>query len=274
MAIAKLWYYVVQGKQVGPVRSDEFESLISQGIINPSTLVWAEGMADWERADRHFNGLKQSVPPPIGRTPGHGSSESGMNDVKSGSGTYFDAKVSGSSGAMSPGNGNPHIGADGLYIHSPSRTFSGAVATCLNKYANFSGRASRSEYWYFVLFTIFVNMIASIIDSIIFGTSSFGEDYGPVSSLVWLGLLLPSLAVGWRRLHDINRSGWWIGGLFLMIPAFTLILPFLFPALFYSENSEWIGFFLVIPGILLFLYLIVLFFFSCTKGDLAPNRYG
>jgi uncharacterized membrane protein YhaH (DUF805 family) len=70
-----------------------------------------------------------------------------------------------------------------------------AVKTCLQKYATFSGRASRAEFWWFVLFTV----IASIAGSM------FGE---VVNGLVSLALLLPSIAVGARRLHDIGKTGW------------------------------------------------------------------
>ena len=269
MAIAKRWYYVIQGQQSGPVRTDEIENLNVTGAISSSTLVWAEGMSDWECAERHFSGFNQSGPPPINRRP-----EQFTDTVTRDSARAEGQGVRSASQASRADFASTYIGPDGLYIHSPGRDFGAAVSTCLNKYVGFSGRASRSEYWYFVLFAVLANMVASLIDSILFGTVYYTADYGPVSSLVWLGLLLPSMAVGWRRLHDINRSGWWVGGLFLAIPAITFVFPFLFPVLFLTENEDWIGLLLVVPGILLFIYLIVLFFFACTKGDLVPNRYG
>lgn len=86
--------------------------------------------------------------------------------------------------------------------------FMTAVRTGLSKYVDFSGRARRSEFWYFVLFTFLVGIVASILDSIL------GTDYdtsgGLINTLASLALLLPSLAVAVRRLHDIDRSGWWI----------------------------------------------------------------
>ncbi len=72
----------------------------------------------------------------------------------------------------------------------------------LEKYADFNGRARRSEFWYFVLFQVLVGIVASILDQIL-GTERI------VSGLVSLALLLPGLAVGARRLHDTGRSGWW-----------------------------------------------------------------
>ena len=74
--------------------------------------------------------------------------------------------------------------------------FGQAISTCLSNYATFSGRASRSEFWWFFLFQILVSIAASMVS----------EKFG---SLINLGLLLPALAVGARRLHDIGRSGWW-----------------------------------------------------------------
>ena len=74
--------------------------------------------------------------------------------------------------------------------------FGQAISTCLSKYAGFSGRASRPEFWWFFLFQILVSVAASML----------GET---LAALVSLGLLLPALAVGTRRLHDIGKSGWW-----------------------------------------------------------------
>jgi uncharacterized membrane protein YhaH (DUF805 family) len=103
-------------------------------------------------------------------------------------------------------------------------SFDDAVGVCLRKYADFSGRARRSEYWWFVVFTSVMATIASIFD-VIFGTQF--DRTGLVQVLATLAFLLPSLAVGVRRLHDVDRSGWWL--LLLIIPvlgAVILILAF------------------------------------------------
>ncbi|OAL78268.1 DUF805 domain-containing protein [Acinetobacter sp. SFA] len=73
---------------------------------------------------------------------------------------------------------------------------------CLTNYANFSGRARRKEFWFFMLFCVILGIIAEVIDTVL-GTEPI------VNSLLNLALLVPSLAVGARRLHDIGRSGWW-----------------------------------------------------------------
>jgi uncharacterized membrane protein YhaH (DUF805 family) len=111
--------------------------------------------------------------------------------------------------------------------------FQTSIRTCLQKYATFTGRARRSEFWWFVLFGILVNIAASIVDSILFGHSSYsgmmggggmhmGYDGGIIGSIASLALLLPNLAVGARRLHDIGRSGWWM--LIALIPVIGWIL--------------------------------------------------
>ena len=88
-------------------------------------------------------------------------------------------------------------------------SFADAVRSVFSKYATFSGRARRSEFWYFVLFTFLVGIVTGIVDSIL-GTDYDGTSGGLVNTLGSLALLLPSVAVAVRRLHDIDRSGWWI----------------------------------------------------------------
>lgn len=87
--------------------------------------------------------------------------------------------------------------------------FTQAVSTCLRQYANFNGRAARPEFWWFALFQFAVFFVASIISPVLYG-------------LVALGLLLPGLGVGVRRLHDIGRSGWWL--LICFIPLIGVVL--------------------------------------------------
>jgi uncharacterized membrane protein YhaH (DUF805 family) len=102
-------------------------------------------------------------------------------------------------------------------------TFPDAVKICFNKYVDFNGRARRSEFWWWALFTFLLGIVASIIDAVL-GTRN-GSGTGLIGSIVNLAVLLPSLAVGARRLHDTGRSGWWqllwivicIGWIFLII---------------------------------------------------------
>ncbi len=113
--------------------------------------------------------------------------------------------------------------------------FPQAVASCFRNYVGFSGRAPRSEYWYWILFYVLVVIAAILIDTAVFRGSSIS----PLTTIVELACLLPGLAVSIRRLHDIDRSGWWI--LLALIPL--------------------IG-------------AIILLIWDCTKGTPGPNRFG
>jgi uncharacterized membrane protein YhaH (DUF805 family) len=109
--------------------------------------------------------------------------------------------------------------------------FGDAIRSCFAKYATFTGRAPRSEYWYFLLFQALLGVVAAVV--------SMAIDSNVLSILVDLALFLPSLAVGVRRLHDIDKSGWWL----------------------------LLGFIPVIGWVMLFIW-------ACTKGSLGPNRFG
>ena len=108
----------------------------------------------------------------------------------------------------------------------------------LQKYADFSGRAARAEYWWFVLAIIVCYVIINIIESLIGINRMVLGIYGPLMVLLWLATLVPQIAVSVRRLHDTNRTGWW----------------------------WWIGW---VP----FFGWIVLLVFYLLRGTPGPNRY-
>jgi uncharacterized membrane protein YhaH (DUF805 family) len=109
-----------------------------------------------------------------------------------------------------------------------------AVRSVLTHYVTFSGRASRSEYWYWVLFSVIVTAVLATLDGAIFHSS----DTGPLQAVFGIATFLPALAVAVRRLHDIDRTGWWL-----------LIT-------------------LTIVGVFVLLY------WACLKGTDGPNRFG
>ena len=110
--------------------------------------------------------------------------------------------------------------------------FQSAIKSVLSKYATFSGRASRGEYWWWVLALVLLNIALQIVDGAVvtplLGFEAFDDDAGnPLGMLGALLLLLPNLAVSVRRLHDTDKSGWWI--LLGIIPVVgTLVLLFFF----------------------------------------------
>ena len=109
-----------------------------------------------------------------------------------------------------------------------------AVKTCFSKYATFTGRAARSEYWFFALFYIIVSVIAVSIDLLVLQSTVTIVYY-----IVAVCLLLPTLAVTVRRLHDTDRSGWWV-----LIAFVPLVGP------------------------------ILLLVWYCTRGTDQANRFG
>ena len=130
--------------------------------------------------------------------------------------------------------------------------FKEAIVTVLKqKYATFSGRASRSEYWWFVLFVILVAIVLSLVmvAGMDFNTGEFGALgmlAGGLLGIFYLGTLIPSIAVGVRRLHDRNMSGWWYLGLIVLS-----FVPFV--------------------GFLASIAMLVIF---CLKGTDGDNRFG
>lgn len=95
-------------------------------------------------------------------------------------------------------------------------TFGQAIKTNFSKYVTFSGRAQRSEFWWWVLFIFVANIVLTWVDIALFGTTEVGDgsfsgqtDTPIFSGLFGLATLLPSISVTVRRLHDTNRSGWW-----------------------------------------------------------------
>ncbi|NAW67157.1 DUF805 domain-containing protein [Photobacterium halotolerans] len=108
----------------------------------------------------------------------------------------------------------------------------------LRKYAVFSGRAQRQEYWYFFLINLVITLALGIADNLL-NTPGTGEGAGLLGGVYSLAVLIPSVAVGVRRLHDIGKSGWWM--LLSLIPV--------------------LGF-------------VILLFFFAREGQPGPNEYG
>lgn len=99
----------------------------------------------------------------------------------------------------------------------------------LKNYAAFEGRASRSEFWYFMLFFLIIIIIAAVIDGFI--------GLPILSAISFLGLLIPSISVSVRRLHDTGRSGWWY--LLSLIPIVSLVLLVFFAMGSKSEENPY-----------------------------------
>ena len=108
----------------------------------------------------------------------------------------------------------------------------------LRKYLVFEGRARRKEYWFFVLFNIIIAMILAIIDSTI-GTLNPETGVGLLSGVYSLAVLIPTIAVAIRRLHDTDRSGWWL--LILLVPIIGGLVLLVFFVLDGTPGSNQFG---------------------------------
>lgn len=112
--------------------------------------------------------------------------------------------------------------------------FGQAIVAGFKNYAKFSGRSLRSEYWYWTLFIFIVSFALMILDFAIFPASG----WGPLNTVWSVVTLLPAFAISARRLHDIDRTGWWL----LLVPTIV----------------GW----------------ILLIYWACIKGTTGPNRFG
>lgn len=151
-----------------------------------------------------------------------------------------------------------------------------AVKSALRQYVGFSGRARRSEYWYWILATL----IAGIILAIIEGVMGLGTDgSGPLSTLFNLAIFLPGLAVTFRRLHDTGRSGWWIGAFYLGLILLVVLLVLVAGTALTGRGfdgapaaiSAVVG---IILGIAFLVWAIALLVFLCGDSQVGPNKYG
>ncbi|MEA3051939.1 MAG: hypothetical protein QOG72_842 [Sphingomonadales bacterium] len=131
----------------------------------------------------------------------------------------------------------------------------------LKRYAEFTGRSRRKEYWMYVLLLIVVGIVIGIVEGIT-GLRGMVGPYGPISALFGLATFIPSLAVGVRRLHDTNRSGLW-----LLIGYGPFILSLL---LMIAGMLQ----FTMILSVVALIGFVVLLVFMVLEGNRGPNQYG
>lgn len=131
----------------------------------------------------------------------------------------------------------------------------------LKRYADFSGRSRRKEYWMYLLFLIIVGIAIGVVEALL-GLSATVANTGPISALFSLATLVPSIAVSVRRLHDTDRSGWWV--LLPLLPYGALLVGV------FTTNAA----LLIIGGLAVFAAASALLVFMCIDGTRGPNRFG
>lgn len=181
MASGSQWFYVVGSERKGPLSADQMAALKSARVIDDTTLVWTDGMAEWAA---------------LSDTPLH-------------AGPNFPPL---------PASG-PYAAGDTAAVYDPPVAgFGKAISTCFRKYVTFSSRANRPEFWWFTLFVVLGACLTTTLDGAVFRPDEYLEfgirfglyTYWPLNSLFTLAIFLPGLAVSVRRLHDTDRSGWWV----------------------------------------------------------------
>ena len=136
-------------------------------------------------------------------------------------------------------------------------SFTESIRVCFQQYNNISGRASRSEFWWFYLFTVLVNLVTSWIPFAGF--------------VVFLVFLLPTIAVTTRRLHDTDRTGWW--QLVPLMPVLAgMVLLFLSYFTIFPLGTSITGALIAVLGF--FIGFVVLLVFMIQSGTPGPNQYG
>lgn len=238
------WYYAAGEAQNGPFTPDQIRGLLRDRVVDRDTYVWSPAMKDWAPlAQTELAALLGAPPPrPPGAPPAPPAPASAAASSASGVGT-MGAPLAGprpaGSGSLASLTGGKipevDLGAMGQGNGFPAVMLR-AARTCIQaKYVDFQGRASRPEYWWYQLFVFGLMVAALIVDAILAKIIGIGLVY----YLLALALFLPGLGAAVRRLHDTNRSGWWL--LISLVP---------------------------------FVGAVVLIVFLCLPSDQGDNRFG
>jgi uncharacterized membrane protein YhaH (DUF805 family) len=169
--------------------------LLRDQALDQDTYVWGPTLSDWQPLGRTELAALLAGPPPRGPAPLPGSA------------------------------GWTRADTTPVATGSAQADFVAAVRACFNKFVTWQGRSGRREFWYFFLFAIGIGIIASAIDAV-FGSILKTSHFTLVSPLTSLALLLPNLAVSARRLHDTDRSAWWLLLVFLPLIGYIVLIVF------------------------------------------------
>ena len=200
------------GKQLGPYDQEMIKAMYRDGMLDSGCHLWREGFETWQPIEviNQEPGVEtaviEKVPPPIsyfGTYDSDMKQEAVGNDTCSPYSPYANSEIRRKNRAR---------------IAIPSYNPISAFVSCMKRYAQFEGRACRSEFWFWQLSCIIIDLFIQIISS----APMYPESaYWIIVSggIFMLSLILPTIAVGVRRLHDTGNSGW-----FILVPIYRWIL--------------------------------------------------
>ena len=204
----KQYYYLSPDRtQQGPVSGDSLYALLAAGVVNANTLVWCEGMSGWQALGTV---LPPSSPSPTQPAPYHAPQQ------------------------YAPYGTPQQVYPYGAPQQARLSCWEYFVQCVTAKYATFSGRATRKEYWGYQLFLFLFVLAFMVLNTLVAAIAeAVGDDVVSVPLVLFyiiflvgsLAIVVPSLAVTVRRLHDANYSGWlvlinlipWIGAIILLV---------------------------------------------------------
>ena len=260
------YYLFINNQRVGPLTMDQ---LVVNGMV-ADTLVWRAGMANWMRAadmpelaslftPQQPQYQQPQYAQPQYQQPQYQQPQYAQPQYQQGYQQGYQQPY------QQPGYQQPYYNGE-----RPQVGFGEAISICFKKYVDFTGRARRSEYWWFMLFCLLITLVTCGVGALV--------------------VLLPSLAVQVRRLHDTNRSGWWVGANLIVSAVTTgLYIAAMFSlfgtALHYYNNetamasallSSGSGWLIVISllGLVGTVLGIVIFVFTLLDSDRGTNQYG
>ena len=222
------WHLHIPPDTYGPYSVQQLRDYARDGRLTAETLVWTEGADAWARAGDQASlkaifaaAVVAPAPPPPPAPQAAEPRQAAPSRAASGeSGIVVGGRTGGAIASAFKDATAPRQAANGdggASANGRAMTFMELVQTCLQlKYAGFEGRARRSEYWWFMLF---VTLVMGVIETIAFSLATMTSSDGSMSivgilalvvaGILMLGLVVPSVAVAVRRLHDLGWSGWW-----------------------------------------------------------------
>jgi len=289
------YYLIKDGEKTGPFTYDE---LATQGLT-PDTLVWNYTMTE-PTAAKHLLELaplmpqSDPTPPPFNK-----QDEQAAEDAQPAAATPPPPPAPRQ--AAPAQYAQPRYG-EAVVTALPPMSFGEAIKTCLSKYATFTGRARRSEYWWWVLFTFLVSMAFSLFGSLTLTGTEPSQGMitlsGILNMIVCLALFLPTMAVTFRRLHDTNHSGWLLGINYCLGILIAIVVGVMAGNIFMLYQNgvtldnisqmaeapgvtdmlfEMFGGLMILFGVLALIVLIIsiiILVWTLTDSNRYPNHYG